>query len=176
MGVERSGRRPQDRPWGSDTAALPEAQGPSDRAGPGPNTPISLARVSYSKNFNTCCNPQTMAVGYLNGANGADPAAQKLWTHPSPQSTPLHAFLQHINKKYHLQLKSYQDLYTWSVENIAAFWGDVWHYVGIKASQPYEEVTNLLIRRHSLPANWPCRSSTRPRPCSRARPSSAEPN
>ncbi|GME28222.1 AMP-dependent synthetase/ligase [Neofusicoccum parvum] len=93
-----------------------------------------------------------MAVGYLNGANGADPAAQKLWTHPSPQSTPLHAFLQHINKKYHLQLKSYQDLYTWSVENIAAFWGDVWHYVGIKASQPYEEVVDEAAPMFPRPA------------------------
>ncbi|OJD30605.1 acetoacetate-ligase [Diplodia corticola] len=83
-----------------------------------------------------------MAVTCTNGVNGAEPAAKRLWTHHSPQSTPMHAFLQHINKKYHLQLKSYDDLYTWSVENIAAFWGEVWHNVGIKASQPYEQVVD----------------------------------
>ncbi|KKY15996.1 putative acetoacetyl- synthase [Diplodia seriata] len=93
-----------------------------------------------------------MAVSYTNGANGTEPAAKKLWTHPSPQSTPMYAFLQHINKKYHLKLKSYHDLYTWSTENIAAFWGEVWHTVGIKASQPYEEVVDEAAPMFPPPA------------------------
>ncbi|KAF9629263.1 AMP-dependent synthetase/ligase [Lasiodiplodia theobromae] len=93
-----------------------------------------------------------MAVSYTNGTNGAEPAAKRLWTHHSPQNTPMHAFLQHINKKYHLQLKSYDDLYAWSIENIAAFWGEVWDYVGIKASQPYEEVVNEAAPMFPRPA------------------------
>ncbi|KAH7063531.1 hypothetical protein B0J12DRAFT_715951 [Macrophomina phaseolina] len=93
-----------------------------------------------------------MAIGILNGANGADTGVQRLWVHRSPESTPMHAFLQHINKKYHLQLKSYKDLHGWSVENIAAFWGEVWKCVGVKASQPYEKVVDEAAPMFPRPA------------------------
>lgn len=109
--------------------------------------PRSLHRQPSVRLTNTKKNIQhntaqlaTMAVSVLNGVNGAEPGAQRLWVHPSPETTPMHSFLQHINKKYHLQLRSYKDLHAWSVENIAAFWGEVWNHVGIKASQPYEQV------------------------------------
>jgi len=52
-------------------------------------------------------------------------------------------FRERLNKKYKLQLKEYEDLYQWSIKNIAAFWGEVWEYTGIKASQPYSKVTLL---------------------------------
>ncbi|KAF4307983.1 AMP-dependent synthetase/ligase [Botryosphaeria dothidea] len=93
-----------------------------------------------------------MAVSVLNGVNGAEPGAQRLWVHPSPETTPMHSFLQHINKKYHLQLRSYKDLHAWSVENIAAFWGEVWNQVGIKASQPYEQVVDEAAPMFPRPA------------------------
>jgi len=51
-------------------------------------------------------------------------------------------FMQIINRKYSLQLKSYKELYQWSIDNITAFWGEVWHYTGIKASAPYQEVVD----------------------------------
>ena len=49
-------------------------------------------------------------------------------------------FMQDVNKKYGLQLNNYDDLYNWSIENIAKFWGEVWETTGVKASQPYEQV------------------------------------
>jgi acetoacetyl-CoA synthetase len=39
-----------------------------------------------------------------------------------------------------LALKDYPDLYKWSVDNVPEFWGDVWHFVGIKASKAFDEV------------------------------------
>jgi hypothetical protein len=65
---------------------------------------------------------------------------EELWRHPDPTSTPMWRFLQHINQKYGLQLAGYPDLYKWSVEDVALFWEEVWHFVGIKASKSFDKV------------------------------------
>lgn len=74
--------------------------------------------------------------------NGTASIGVKLWEHPSPENTTMWDFMQIINRKYSLQLKSYKELYQWSIDNITAFWGEVWHYTGIKASAPYQEVVD----------------------------------
>ncbi|KAH7041261.1 uncharacterized protein B0I36DRAFT_419990 [Microdochium trichocladiopsis] len=71
------------------------------------------------------------------------PAAE-LWRHPDPTSTHMYKFLESVRDKYTLDINDYPGLYKWSVDNIADFWDQVWHFCGIKASQPYTEV---------LPAN-----------------------
>lgn len=63
-----------------------------------------------------------------------------LWRHKSPESTPMWRFIQTLNVKYELQLKNYNDLYQWSIENISAFWSEIWHELGIKAPKPYSKV------------------------------------
>ncbi|OCK78802.1 acetoacetate-CoA ligase [Lepidopterella palustris CBS 459.81] len=78
----------------------------------------------------------------VNGTNGIYKDPTRLWDHPSPRSTPIWAFLNTINKKYNLQLKTYEDLHAWSIENIAKFWGEVWHSTGIRASKPYKQVVD----------------------------------
>ncbi|KAI9158963.1 acetoacetate-CoA ligase [Paramyrothecium foliicola] len=67
-------------------------------------------------------------------------STEELWRHPNPTSTPMWRFLLHVNQKYGLQLGGYPDLYRWSVENAALFWGEVWHFVGIKASRTFDKV------------------------------------
>ncbi len=52
-------------------------------------------------------------------------------------------FLQHVNSKYGLALDGYPALYRWSVDNVAAFWAECWHFVGIKASKQFDEVRGL---------------------------------
>lgn len=74
----------------------------------------------------------------VSSSNGA--AAEVLWRHPDPESTPMWRFIQHVNGKYGLRLEGYPGLYKWSIENVAQFWEEVWHFVGIKASKPFEEV------------------------------------
>ncbi|TAQ87419.1 hypothetical protein B7494_g4236 [Chlorociboria aeruginascens] len=66
--------------------------------------------------------------------------AVELWRHADPESTQMWIFLQTVNKKYGLELESYKDLYQWSVENIAEFWEETWHFTGIKASRPFDQV------------------------------------
>ena len=69
-----------------------------------------------------------------------DTMGNKLWEHPAPDSTPMWRFKEDLNKKYKLQLQTYEDLHAWSIRNINTFWEEVWHVTGIKASQPYEKV------------------------------------
>ncbi|KAK3322185.1 acetoacetate-CoA ligase-like protein [Apodospora peruviana] len=67
-------------------------------------------------------------------------AAPELWRHASPQSTQMWKFLQHVNSKYGLDIDDYPTLYKWSVENVAAFWDEVWHFAGVKSSKPFDQV------------------------------------
>ncbi|KAK6216439.1 hypothetical protein LQW54_003443 [Pestalotiopsis sp. IQ-011] len=64
----------------------------------------------------------------------------ELWRHPKPESTQMYKFLHHVKAKYRLDIDDYPGLYKWSIENVAAFWEDVWRFCGIKASKPYIEV------------------------------------
>ncbi|KAK8002607.1 hypothetical protein PG989_002326 [Apiospora arundinis] len=68
------------------------------------------------------------------------PAPAELWRHPDPESTHMHRFLQHVKAKYQLDIDDYPGLYRWSVDNIADFWAEVWHFCGIKASKQYDQV------------------------------------
>lgn len=53
-------------------------------------------------------------------------------------------FMNVVNARRKLNLASYSDLYTWSVESIPDFWADVWDFVEIKASQQYNSVVTDL--------------------------------
>jgi len=56
------------------------------------------------------------------------------------------------NERYGQNLRSYSELYEWSVNSIADFWASVWDFVGIKASNGYEAVVDDVSK---LPgARW----------------------
>lgn len=82
----------------------------------------------------------------------------ELWRHPEPQKSQLYEFQQHVRQKHNIQGNSYNDLYEWSVASPADFWEEVWHYTGIKASKPYDQVITsavdsgcyLMIYRYSV--------------------------
>jgi acetoacetyl-CoA synthetase len=69
----------------------------------------------------------------MNGTNGTSVGAKLLWRHSSPESTPMYAYLQKVNKTYGLQLSTYHELYQWSIDNIDQFWQSVWDFVGVRA-------------------------------------------
>lgn len=70
--------------------------------------------------------------------------ADQLWSHPDPTSTPMWRFLKHVNKKHGLGLDGYPTLYQWSIDNVALFWEEVWHFVGIKASKSFDQVRQFF--------------------------------
>ncbi|KAG4436664.1 hypothetical protein IFR05_007843 [Cadophora sp. M221] len=83
----------------------------------------------------------TIQTVMANGTNGtAKPSKPTLWTHPDPDSTRMAEFMRGVNSRYGLNLKTYEDLYQWSIESIGEFWGDVWDFTGITTEKPYEEV------------------------------------
>ncbi|MDD5222541.1 MAG: acetoacetate--CoA ligase [bacterium] len=53
-------------------------------------------------------------------------------------------FIELVNKKHGLKIKSYSELHKWSVESIQDFWAAVWEFVDIKASQKYTKVVEDL--------------------------------
>ncbi|KAJ2849700.1 hypothetical protein IWW36_002427 [Coemansia brasiliensis] len=63
-----------------------------------------------------------------------------LWSPSSPLSTNTHRFKNFVNSKRGLQLETYEDLYSWSVTDIEAFWADCWEFTGTKYSKPYAQV------------------------------------
>ncbi len=71
-----------------------------------------------------------------------------LWT-PSDQiikKANMTRFIAYVNQRYGKEFRDYWDLYQWSVEEIPDFWAAVWDFVGIKASQGYEQVVDDLKR------------------------------
>lgn len=72
----------------------------------------------------------------------SDKSAIKLWEQsiPDREATAMYKFMALLNRKHGLQLKTYDDLHKWSIENIAAFWGEVWETTGVVASKPYDHV------------------------------------
>lgn len=68
------------------------------------------------------------------------PSREVLWTPPAPRSTAMWKFMEAVNQKHGLNLEDYPGLYKWSIENIGAFWEDVWAFFQIRASHPFDKV------------------------------------
>ena len=72
--------------------------------------------------------------------------AKKLWE-PSKErieNSNIQRFSQLVNEKYGKNIAEYASLYEWSVENISDFWENIWEFVDIKASVPYDSVAREL--------------------------------
>ena len=55
-------------------------------------------------------------------------------------------FISFVNRTYGLDIRSYDDLYRWSVDKIPEFWASVWDFVEIKASRKYDKVVDDLTK------------------------------
>jgi acetoacetyl-CoA synthetase len=51
-----------------------------------------------------------------------------------------------VNDKYGNSFTEYNPLYQWSVENIPEFWAAFWEFAEIKASKPYDQVIEDVVR------------------------------
>ncbi|MDP6684359.1 MAG: acetoacetate--CoA ligase [Candidatus Marinimicrobia bacterium] len=59
-------------------------------------------------------------------------------------SSQMWSFLQGINKKNSTQLKDYQELYSWSVDNPSMFWEFIWEFCDVIHSQPYSQIVDNI--------------------------------
>ncbi|MFW2487923.1 acetoacetate--CoA ligase [Clostridium chromiireducens] len=66
---------------------------------------------------------------------------KKLLWKPSEEyikTTNIYSFMNYINEKFNLKLSDYSSIYKWSIEYPDSFWGELWNYLDIKCSQPYD--------------------------------------
>jgi len=71
---------------------------------------------------------------------------KQLWT-PSEKRVKeanITQFMHMVNESYNLRIRSYPELYRWSVAKIPDFWSAVWQYSGIRSSRKYEKVVDDL--------------------------------
>jgi len=71
-----------------------------------------------------------------------------LWTPTEKrvQEANITQFMHMVNESYGLRIRSYPELYRWSIEKIADFWSAVWQYSGIRSSRKYEKVVDDLTK------------------------------
>jgi acetoacetyl-CoA synthetase len=60
-------------------------------------------------------------------------------------------FIEYVNRRHSRDFCSYDELYRWSIENIADFWADMWEFGGIIASRQYDAVVDDLGK---MPGAW----------------------
>ena len=63
------------------------------------------------------------------------------------KSSQMHKFMQNINKKYNINLSSFSELHTWSIENKTQFWELIWDFfdiIGSKGTKPYLDPLNKM--------------------------------
>jgi acetoacetyl-CoA synthetase len=82
-----------------------------------------------------------------------DKIPRKLWEHPNPKSTRMWRFLQKSNRKHDLSMKTFEDLYDWSVgDNRVDFWAAVWDEIEIIHEGSYDQVVDPKARMDSIPS------------------------
>ena len=71
-----------------------------------------------------------------------------MWQPTSDQVhlTQMDQFRRIVNKKFNLQIDSYENLHDWSVNNIRQFWEEMWGYGDIIYSEHYKEVVDDLTK------------------------------
>lgn len=77
-----------------------------------------------------------------------------LWE-PSPQrvqSANITRFLDHVNRTHGFSMRSYAELYEWSITELSDFWAVMWEFAGIRHSHPYESVLDDIT--HFPGARW----------------------
>ncbi|KAH6694943.1 acetoacetyl-CoA synthetase-like protein [Leptodontidium sp. MPI-SDFR-AT-0119] len=76
---------------------------------------------------------------------------RKLWEHPNPQGTEMYRLMQEINQKHNLKLKTFWELYQYSIKNRAQFWDQAFHFLDIIHNGSYEKVVDESARIDTVP-------------------------
>ena len=65
-----------------------------------------------------------------------------LWTPPADvrETTEVGRYLAWLERERGLVFRDYQELWRWSVDDLAGFWSSIWEFFEVKASAPYSAV------------------------------------
>lgn len=70
--------------------------------------------------------------------NGSSVQGKLVWEPKDVSSTSMDVFRRHINQSFSLDLKTYDELWRWSCDNLNHFWSTVWDYTGVISSKQAE--------------------------------------
>ncbi|KAG4429235.1 hypothetical protein IFR05_015284 [Cadophora sp. M221] len=84
---------------------------------------------------------------------GSQSMPRELWRHPTPQNTNMWKFMEIINRKRGLSLKTFEKLYDYSITETSSFWSDAWEELSIIHIGSYTEVVDKSARMDSIP-HW----------------------
>jgi hypothetical protein len=76
-----------------------------------------------------------IALFFLMSAD-AETTDDALWRPANVNASRTIRFRDSVNSKHGLGLSNYEELYQWSVANIADFWSDVWEETSVIGSKP----------------------------------------
>ena len=65
-----------------------------------------------------------------------------LWFPQAIETTQVGAFIRYVNATQHLNLTSYNDLYTWSIQQTTLFWKSLWDFTSPLASGTYQNAVS----------------------------------
>lgn len=68
------------------------------------------------------------------------PEIEALWRHSNPDSAQLAEFKHLVEGRHKITLRTYHELWKWSVDHPAKFWEEVWKYTGMVTHQLYKTV------------------------------------
>lgn len=70
--------------------------------------------------------------------------AKLLWkpTEERKRRANIVKFIDYVNKRYQQKISTYDELYSWSINNIPDFWAATWDFVKVKASHTYDTVVD----------------------------------
>ncbi|KAJ5918023.1 AMP-dependent synthetase/ligase [Penicillium verhagenii] len=76
---------------------------------------------------------------------------RKLWQHPDPESTTMGRFQKALGQSAGHQLKTFHDMYLYSIQNRTAFWDFCWNYFPIIHEGSYSQIVDESARMDSVP-------------------------
>ena len=65
-----------------------------------------------------------------------------LWKPKQVENTQMAKFMETVNTAYSLKLKTYADLFDWSVQKSPDFWEQIWQKANIIHSKPYTQIVD----------------------------------
>ncbi|KAI9712401.1 MAG: hypothetical protein M1820_001614 [Bogoriella megaspora] len=77
---------------------------------------------------------------------------RKLWENTDPEETAMYRFLQTVNQRHDLHMKTFEDLYQWSITSRLPFWSLIWETLPlISSGTPTSVIDNPSARMDSFP-------------------------
>ncbi|THZ80082.1 acetoacetate-CoA ligase [Aureobasidium pullulans] len=77
---------------------------------------------------------------------------RKLWEHPNPDATNMAQFIRDVNKKRGLNMKTFQDLHKFSIDQRTDFWSDLFQLHPLIHTGSYTHVVDPNARMDSVPS------------------------